>query len=140
MNYGLMLKPSNTLDLNCYVDADFAVLWSHEDKLDPTSNKSCMGFAICLANCAIVRTSKLQRHILMSTMEIEYSALSHSMKTLLPLRELLTIIAKCICLEDNYTAMFARALMLANMEPDQITQISKYYAVRMHSFCSHLNE
>jgi hypothetical protein len=28
---GLILKPTGRLDIDCYVDADFAGLWPHED-------------------------------------------------------------------------------------------------------------
>ena len=121
MNYRLMLEPGNALDLNCYDDADFTGLWPHEDKLDPTTIKSLTGFAICLnlVNCPIVWTSKFQ----------QYNVLSHSMKMVLPLRELLTIIAQGIGLEDNYATTFkttvweenAGDLTLVNMEPVQIT-------------------
>jgi Reverse transcriptase (RNA-dependent DNA polymerase) len=40
MEMGLVLQPSGNIDLDCYVDADFAGLWPHEDKEDPTCVKS----------------------------------------------------------------------------------------------------
>ncbi|KAG7373658.1 reverse transcriptase RNA-dependent DNA polymerase [Nitzschia inconspicua] len=66
---GLVLRPSDTLDIDCYVDADFAGLWPHEDKSDPSCVKSRTGFSICVANCPVIWSSKLQGDIATSTME-----------------------------------------------------------------------
>ena len=58
---GLVLKPThNDLHVDCFVDADFAGLWPYKDKQDQSGVKSCTSFAICIANCPIVWTSKLQ--------------------------------------------------------------------------------
>ncbi|KAG7349585.1 reverse transcriptase RNA-dependent DNA polymerase [Nitzschia inconspicua] len=73
LDEGLVLRPSETLNIDCYVDADFAGLWPHEDKADPTCVKSRTGFAICVANCPVIWSSKLQGDIATSTMEAEYS-------------------------------------------------------------------
>jgi hypothetical protein len=43
---GLILNPTGRLDIDCYVNADFAGLWPHEDKNNPTCIKSRTG-AIC---------------------------------------------------------------------------------------------
>ena len=40
LDKGLILCPLDQLDINYYVDTDFASLWPHEDKQDPTSVKS----------------------------------------------------------------------------------------------------
>ena len=82
MNNGLVLKPTNDLAIECFVDADFAGLWSHEEKMDPTCVKSRTGFVICLSNCPVIWSSKLQTEIATSTMEAEYSALSMAMRDL----------------------------------------------------------
>jgi hypothetical protein len=50
MEEGLVLRPSDSLDIDCYVHADIAGLWPHEDKLNPTRVKSRAGYAICIAN------------------------------------------------------------------------------------------
>ena len=73
-------------------------------------------------------------------METEYSALSQSMKKVLPLQELLTVIAQGIGLDHEYLMMYKTtvwednggALTLANMEPAWATPWSKYYAAWMH--------
>ena len=145
---GLILKPSTNLDIDCFVDADFAGLWPYEEKLDSTCVKSRTGFAICLANCPMVWTSKLQSSIALSTMEAEYNALSESLKSVLPLRELLTHVAEGVGLSKEYTTTFKTtvwednmgALTLANLEPGRITPRSKYYAVKMHWFRQHISD
>ena len=46
---GIFMKPQSSLQIDCYVDADFAGLWNHEDTIDPTSVRSCSGFLLLLA-------------------------------------------------------------------------------------------
>jgi Reverse transcriptase (RNA-dependent DNA polymerase) len=147
INEGLVLRPSDSLDIDCYVDADFAGLWPHEEKSDPSCVKSRTGFAICVANCPVIWSSKLQGDIATSTMEAEYSALSTAMRDLLPFRELLITLAPSIGINTQHPTVFkttvhednAGALALANLEPGRITPRSKHYAVKMHWFRSKLD-
>ena len=83
------MKPGNTeeMKIDAYVDADFAGLWGHEERDDPTSVKSRTGFVIFISNCPVLWNSKLQPEIATSTMEAEYNALSLSMREIIPLRE-----------------------------------------------------
>jgi hypothetical protein len=143
---GLVLRPSSVLNLDCFVDADFAGLWPYEDKQDPSCVKSRTGYAICIANCPIVWASTLQDLIATSTMEAEYIALSKAMKQVLPLRELFQILGKSVGIDDQQLTTFKTtvwednngALTLANMEPGRMTPRSKFYAVCYHWFRSHL--
>jgi histone deacetylase 1/2 len=144
---GLVLRPTpNLLQVDCYVDADFAGLWPYEDKQDPSCVKSRTGFAICIANCPIIWVSKLQSDIATSTMEAEYNALSMAMRSVLPLLELLRIVGTSIGINESELATFKTtvwednvgALTLANLEPGRITPRSKHYAIRYHWFRSHL--
>ena len=73
--FGLILRPITDFWIDVYVDSDFAGLWGFEDKQDPTSAKSCTGFVICVSNCPVIWSSKLQTDITLSTMEVEYNAL-----------------------------------------------------------------
>jgi hypothetical protein len=144
---GLILKPdTDHMDIDCYVDSDFAGLWPWEDKNDPSCVKSRMGFVICLANCPLVWKSQLMPDISLSTMEAEYSALSVAMKAVLPLQRLINGLAGGIGLiserltsykttvhEDN-----AGAWTLANMDPGRMTPRSKHYAIKYHWFREHL--
>jgi hypothetical protein len=103
---GLVLRPSEHLDIDCYVDADFAGLWPHEDKLDASCVKSRTRFAICVANCPVIWCSKLQGDIATSTMEAEYSALSMAMREVLSLRELLIALSPSITVNGKHPTTF----------------------------------
>ncbi len=81
----LILNPSDTFKIDCYPDADFASLWTRDDKHDPHCVRSCTGYVICLANCPVIWKSKLQTEIALSTMEARYVALSSSCRNLFPL-------------------------------------------------------
>ena len=130
--------------MECYVDADFAGLWPHEDKADPTCVKSRTGFVICIAGCPGVWSSKLQPDIAGSTMEAEYNALSTAMRDVIPLQTLFKTVCGRVGIEDNWKTRMKTTvwednmgcLWLARMEPGQYTPCSKHYAVKYHWFRS----
>ena len=64
---GLIFTPTTVLNVNCYVDADFAGLFGVEDPADPISVKSRTGYVIMIANCPLLWVSKLQQEISLST-------------------------------------------------------------------------
>ena len=137
----MILWPSGDLNIDCYVDADFAGLWPHEDKHDPTCVKSRTGFAICISDCPVVWISKLQHEIALSTMEAEYNALSYAMRSVLPLQQTVQTVAAGIGVSSTATTIRttvhednAGALTLANMEAGRVTPRSKHYAIKMHWF------
>jgi hypothetical protein len=144
IDQGLVLRPDGTLNIDNYVDADFAGLWPYEDKQDPSCVKSRTGFAICISSCPIIWQSKLQDMIALSTMEAEYNALSTSMRELLPVQRLVHAIGKSIGLSDDRLTTIkttvwednAGALTLARMEPGCMTPRSKHYAIKYHWFRS----
>ena len=45
---GMIMKPTNDLNLDCYVDSNFAGFWSFEDDQDLTCVKSKTGFIMLL--------------------------------------------------------------------------------------------
>jgi hypothetical protein len=45
---GLIMKPTGDVAVDCYIDADFAGLWRHEDDQYPLCVKSRTGFLISL--------------------------------------------------------------------------------------------
>lgn len=143
---GLILRPSGKLTVDCFVDADFAGMWPYEDKNDPTCVKSRTGFVICLSDCPIVWSSKLQQMIATSTMEAEYNALSVAMRDVLPFKHLVKEIATVVGYDESEVTTFRTtvwednvgALTLANLEPGRVTPRSKFYAVKMHWFRSQL--
>jgi hypothetical protein len=146
MTKGLVLKPVDILNIECFVDADFAGLWPFEDKQDPSCVKSRTGFAICLSGCPVVWSSKLQTDIATSTMEAEYNALSQAMREVLPFKNLVGIVARHVGYTDDMVTTMkvtvwednAGALSLANLEPGRITPRSKHYAIKYHWFRSKL--
>ena len=140
------MKRTQNLDLDCYVDADFAGLWPYEDKNDPVCVKSRTGFVLCIADCPIIWLSKLQDAIAVSTQEAEYYALSYCMRSVLPLQRLFRGTARGLGLMREQTTTFRTSVWednqgahnLGNMEPGRITPRSKHYAIKFHWFRSHL--
>ena len=60
---GIILKPSDTHAIDCYVDADFAGVWTHDNSHHPSSVYSRTGYTITFAGCPILWSSKLQTEI-----------------------------------------------------------------------------
>jgi hypothetical protein len=83
---GMMFKPTTELSLDCWVDADFAGLWGYEDDQDPICVRSRTGYLMCIGDCPIHWTSKLQQETALSTTEAEYIALAHALRELIPMR------------------------------------------------------
>ena len=147
INGGLILKPMESFEVDCYVDDDFAGLWPHEDKLDPTCVTSRTRYVICLADFPIVWKSRLQETIATSTCMSEYMALSTSMKELLPLKEVLDIVKYAVGMgSDNSIVHFKITVwedndacrILANLDPGRGTSRTKFFAIKLHWFRSHL--
>ena len=67
-----------------------------------------MGFTLCIANCPVIWTSKLQMDIATSTMEAVYNALSLAMKSVIPLQDLLCIIGKGVGMTDEQLTTLKR--------------------------------
>ena len=83
---GMVVKPTGNLSMDCcYVDTDFASLHGRDPDRSPSSAKSRTGYIITLGGCHILWKSHLQTEISLSTLEVEYSALSSALRTLLPL-------------------------------------------------------
>ena len=146
MNMGTIVKPTKHLQLHLYVDADFAGLFKREDDRNPDSVRSRTGYVILLSGWPIIWKSKLQTHLSQSTLEAEYSALSYSLKALLPLKELSKEMVKelkhevledptirCTVFEDNMGAYY-----LATNQ--RITNRTKYFLVKWHWFWEKYNE
>jgi hypothetical protein len=132
------------MGIDCYVDANFVGLWGFENSQDPMFSRT--GFILCLVGCPITWISTLQSDVALSTMEVEYNALSIALKALLPLKRLVDTVSKAVHLplhptramhmtvwEDN-----TGALTLANLEPGHGTPRSKHNGVKYHWFREHL--
>jgi hypothetical protein len=149
LDKGLILKPSPTsIDVDAYVDTDFAGLALKEDCKDPTSVKSRTGFVINVANCPVVWKSKLQQQIATSSTHAEYIGLSTAMKEIIPLKELLVTVSQAVGLPQDFSTTFKTRIWednngcrtIANLEPGRQTPASKWYDITLHWFRSHLND
>ena len=146
---GLIMKPMSTgkLKMDVYVDADFMGIYGKEERADPDNVKSRAGHVICLNDCPIVWSSKLQDAICLSTMMSEYYALSTSMREVIPLRRTVKAVAHGCKLLDHCETTFMTtvwednvgALTLAQLDPGRNTPRSKFYDVKVHWFRSHLS-
>lgn len=145
-NMGTIIKLNGTLDLDCYIDADFARLCHCNPDHEPTSVKSCTGFIIALGGAPIIWKSQLQSLITLSTMEAKYLALSHSLHTLLPLYSLLLEVATAIGVDPTLCASIhvhafkdnqGAYLLVTNQ---QLTNRTKYYLVKCHHFWGHVKD
>ena len=143
---GMTIKPTGTLDLHTYVDADFAGLHGCEPDYAPASAKSRTGYIVFMGNCPIIWKSQLQTEITLSTLEAEYSALSSSLRSVLPLRSLLAeVIAGIKMPAEIPTTMSCRvfednngALLLATQH--KITNRTKYFRVKWYHFWQHVRD
>ena len=148
IDQGLTFTPSSMdkFKMDVYVDSDFMGTYGKEARTDPTNVKSRTGFVVCVNDCPIIWSSKLQETIALSTMMAEYYALSTAMREVLPLRSLVQTIAKGLDLPEDCMSTFKTtvwednmgALTLANLEPGQNTARSKFYDVKVHWFRSHM--
>eukprot|EP00980_Cylindrotheca_fusiformis_P030514 scaffold24936_cov171-Cylindrotheca_fusiformis.AAC.1 len=75
---GLIMPIDKSKGIECFVDADLFA-GGHRTKEDISNPRDCLsrtGFIVKYASCPIVRSSKLQSIIALSTTEAEYMALS----------------------------------------------------------------
>jgi hypothetical protein len=133
---GLTFKTSADLQLDCYIDADFAGLWNYESDQDPVCVKSRTGYVMTLGGCPIQWNSKLQTEIALSTTEAEYIALSQAMQELVVAMKVPGLkgssIKSTVFEDNNGTISTATAV---KMIPH-----TKHIAMKYHFFKSHVNE
>jgi len=133
--------------LDCWVDADFAGLYSKEDNNDPTSVRSRTGFVIALGGNVVLWQSKLQTEIALSTMSAEYIAMSSAMRSLIHLRNVHQEVVKELNLpwtkESLISTVFEdnqACLVLATTNPPRHTPQSRTIAVKYHWFREQLGK
>jgi hypothetical protein len=100
---GLYFKPDSTDQVDCYVDADFAGMFSVGHGQAPVSLKSRTGYAIMYSGVPVFWVSKMQTQIALSTMEAEYIALSQSMRDLIPIWDISKDSKRFMLMEEGYT-------------------------------------
>ena len=140
---GMIITPNGSPTLEMFADAEFGGSWDKataED--DPSTARSRIGYVIRYAGVPIVWVSKLATEICLSTCEAEYVALSESLRSAIPLMQLLDecydrdLIPKpdatqvrCKVFEDN-----AGALELAKVQ--KLRPRTKHLNVKYHHFRS----
>ena len=144
---GLIWCPcKNTkMQVDVFVDADFAGLWPHEDKPDPTCIKSQTGFVMCITNCPVIWQSKLQSEIATLTTKTEYMVLSMAMRSVIPFFNVARAIKAHLGLDNSQSTFKVNVWednsachTLANLKPGQTSPRTKHCAIKLHWFHSYL--
>ena len=136
------MRSSKTLQVYCYVDSNFADLWSYEYPQDPTCFRSRTCFLIMIGDCPTVWSSKLQTETALSTMESEFIALNSALRELIPFQRLLKTVWTIVGMEDRDITTITltvfednqSCLTLANLEPPR----SKHYTLKYYWFRAQL--
>lgn len=137
---GTVVNPTGKLDIQLYVDADFAGLFKKEANDDPNSARSRTGYILLLGGFPLIWKSHLQTEISLSTLESEYSALSSATRALIPIRELLFEIADMIALPSELTTTIVSTIFEDNQgayllgSTQRITSRTRYFLVKYHHF------
>jgi len=101
-NRGIMYSPDmKKCLLECYVDADFAGGWAKADADNPDNVLSRTGYIITYAGCPLIRESRMQNEISLSTAGSEYIALSTSMRYVISIMQLMDEIDKIFPLNND---------------------------------------
>ncbi len=131
--------------LELFVDADFAGGWSSGNVHNPEVVLSQTGYAIMYAGCPIMRSSKLQTEIALSTTEAEYIVLSQKvLETSLFLDLLLEIGTvfeffnpkpkfHCKVFKDNVSCIKVA-------ESPKFTPCTKHIVIKYHHFCKFVSD
>ena len=141
---GMIIKPDGTLELVDWCDSDYCGLHGRDPDESPSSVKSRGGYLVTLSDVPLVWKSQLQSSIALSTTEAEYSSLSSSLRTLLPLRDLLIEVSQAIGLSPSLRATLHCRAFQDNRAAWQlttgqrITKRTKYFLVKWHWFWSHV--
>jgi hypothetical protein len=96
---GIKLRPTDRFSLDAYVDSDFAGVWHRRFAHLRDSHLSRSGYVITFCGCPIYWKSKLQSEIALSTTEAELIALSQCLRELIPIRTILSELARHIDFE-----------------------------------------
>ena len=137
---GTIYKPTEKLELDLYVDADFCGMFKVEPDNDPKSAKSRTGYIAMLCGCPVLCNSKLQTCTSQSTLEAEYVALSSALRAFIPLKRMVEEMVKNLkCSQLGDATIHARvfednqgAFYLATNQ--RITSRTKYFLVKYHWF------
>ena len=136
------MKSDGTFNLDTWVDADFAGLYTQEPPENPMSVKSRYAYIIRFGGMPLVWKTQLISENCLSTLHSEYVGLSNAVRNLIPIRSLvldtleqlgLTANSKptirCKVFKDNQGAY----LLTVNQK---LSPRTKYFWVKYHFFWS----
>ena len=86
---GLILRPSNSRELEVFVDADFTGNWNKNEAWDRDTTRSRNGYIVSYHGCPIIWESQMQTEIALSSTKSEYTGLSYNLREDIPMIELL---------------------------------------------------
>ena len=141
---GTLVTPTGKLDIKLYVDADFAGLFKVEAEADPDSARSRTGYILLLGGFPLVWKTQLQTKIALSTLEAEYTALSSSIRALIPIRELLFEIAHTVAMPRSLLTTISSTVFEDNQgafllgTTQRISARTRYYTVEYHHFWEYI--
>jgi hypothetical protein len=143
---GMIVKLTGKLELVDWSDSDFCGLYRHDPDASPSSVKSRGGFMLTLSDVPLVWKSQLHSEITLSMTEAEYSTLSTSLRTLLPLRDLLIEVTQAIGVESTLRASIHCHAFQDNRAAHQLateqrlTNRTKNFLAKFHWFWSHVHQ
>ena len=141
IDQGTILTPSGKLTFDLHCDGDFAGLYRYDPPTEPSSAKSRIGYVIRLSDCPVVWKSQLLQSVALSTTEVEYAALSISLRTFIPIQYILEeMIDKLEATKDNpiVSRVFednCACFLLATVQ--RLTSRTRYYHAQYHWFWQH---
>ena len=86
---GIIIAPDKNKDLEMFVDADFSGNWKKEEAHIRDSARSRHGYVITYQGCPLLWKSQLQTEIALSSTESEYIGISHGLRDVIPIIEIL---------------------------------------------------
>ncbi|CAB9527592.1 Retrovirus-related Pol polyprotein from transposon [Seminavis robusta] len=142
---GTIMRPDGTLSISSMSDSDFAGLYNVDPVDDVSSAKSRMGYIISLGGCPLVWKSKVLSSVCLATAEAEYYCLSHCLRVLLPIREVLKEIVEHLgasvevqsAMSSKVFGDNAAAMILGRTH--RLTARTRYYHTAAHHFWQHVD-
>ena len=135
------MQPTSETSINCYVNADFAGIWSQKDHNNENWFKSRTGCVICISNFPILLINCLPEGIALSIMEAEHLALSMAMDDLLTFKWMIKSIFTVLGLKrikNSYFLDCVRRKCKSSCPRKTRTTLDdtkiKHYAVKYHWF------
>jgi hypothetical protein len=106
---GTIAKPTGSLLIDCYVDTDFASLYSKDPDASRSSAKSRLGYVITLGGVPLIWKSQLIQEICLSTTFAEHNSLSQALRVVLPICSLILELVEPLCvLQEIWATIHAR--------------------------------